>query len=86
MKTYRGITYKYIEWRTYNNTLASGYQCSDASLLNGLPTFSFGSTNEDEMKVKIDYYLANRQSLLEAEEVNRKAIINTYETKGYPLD
>ena len=86
MKTYRGITYKYIEWRTYNNTLASGYQCSDASLLNGLPTFSFESTNEDEMKVKIDYYLANRQSLLDAEEVNREAIISTYETKGYPLD
>ena len=86
MKTYKGITYKYIEWRTYNNTLASGYQCSDASLLNGLPTSSFGTRNEDEMKVKISFYLDNKQALLDAEELNSRAIASTYETNGISLD
>ena len=86
MKTYKGIKYKYIEWRTHNNTLASGYQCSDTSLLNGLPTSSFGSSNEDEMKVKISFYLDNKQKLLDAEELNSRAIASTYETKGFSLD
>ena len=86
MKTYKGITYKYIEWRTYKNTLASGYQCSDASLLNGLPTSSFGTRNEDEMKVKISFYLDNKQALLDAEELNSRAIASTYETNGLSLD
>lgn len=86
MKNYKGIIYEYKEWRTYNDTLASGYRCSDASLLSGLPTTSFGTRNEDEMKVKISFYLDNRQALLDAEELNSRAIASTYETKGYSLD
>ncbi len=86
MKNYKGINYEYIEWRTYNDTLASGYQCSDDSLLNGLSTTSFGTRNEDEMKVKISFYLDNKQALLDAEELTKKAIASTYETKNYPLD
>jgi len=86
MKNYKGIIYEYKEWRTYNDTLASGYQCSDDSLLNGLPTTSFGTRNEDEMKVKISFYLDNRQALLDAEELNKKAIASTYEIDGYQLD
>lgn len=86
MKTYKGISYEFFTWRTHNNTLASGYQCSDDSLLNGLSTTSFGTRNEDEMKVKISFYLDNKQALLDAEELNKKAIASTYETKKYPLD
>ncbi len=86
MKNYKGINYEYIEWRTYNDTLASGYQCSDDRLLSGLSTTSFGTRNEDEMKVKISFYLDNKQALLDAEELTKKAIASTYETKNYPLD
>ncbi len=86
MKNYKGINYEYIEWRTYNDTLASGYQCSDDRLLSGLSTTSFGTRNEDEMKVKISFYLDNKQALLDAEELTMKAIASTYETKNYPLD
>ncbi len=86
MKNYKGINYEYIEWRTYNDTLASGYQCSDDRLLSGLSTTSFGTRNEDEMKVKISFYLDNKQALLDAEELTKKAIASTYETLNYPLD
>ncbi len=86
MKNYKGINYEYIEWRTYNDTLASGYQCSDDRLLSGLSTTSFGTRNEDEMKVKISFYLDNKQALLDAEELTMRAIASTYETKNYPLD
>jgi|SaaInlStandDraft_1057018.scaffolds.fasta_scaffold279788_1 hypothetical protein len=86
MKNYKGITYEYREWRTYDNTLASGYQCSDDRLLSGLSTTSFGTRNEDEMKVKISFYLDNRQALLDAEELTKKAIASTYEIDEYKLD
>lgn len=86
MKNYKGIIYEFVEWRTYNDTLASGYRCSDTSLLSGLDTTSFGTRNEDEMKVKISFYLDNKAKLLEAAELTRKAIASTYETLGYSLD
>jgi hypothetical protein len=38
------------------------------------------------MKVKISFYLDNKQALLDAEELNSRAIASTYETNGLSLD
>jgi len=79
---YRGVKYEYIEWRTYNDQLASGYRCSDESLLKHSPTTSFGSRNKKEMLASIDYFLDNVEEQIEKQKLTDKAVLST----GYQLD
>lgn len=86
MRTHRGIEYKPIEWRTWNNQLCKGYQCSDERLLDGLLTTSFQTFSEDEMMREIDNYIDNRDELLANKELADKANEYTYKKLNYKLD
>ena len=71
---YRNVTYKYHEWITWDNNKASGYQCDDKKLLEGISTTSFGATTEAEMHTKIDHYIDNRQENLDQEKLTDEAM------------
>lgn len=86
MKKYRNTEYRPIEWRTWNNQLCRGYECSDERLLDGLFTTSFQTYSEDEMKREIDYYIDNREELLAKKRLIDRATAYTYEELNYPLD
>lgn len=86
MRTHRNIEYRPIEWRTWNNQLCRGYQCSDERLLDGLLTTSFQTFSEDEMKREIDHYIDNREDLLANKELSDRANEYTYKELNYKLD
>jgi hypothetical protein len=86
MRTHRNIEYRPIEWRTWNNELCRGYECSDKKLLEGLVTTSFQTFSEDEMKREIDNYIDNREELLANKELTDRANEYTYKELNYKLD
>jgi uncharacterized protein YpiB (UPF0302 family) len=86
MKTHRNVEYRLIEWRTWNNQLCRGYQCSDKKLLDGLLTTSFQTFSEDEMKREIDHYIDNREKLLYKKRLIDRANEYTYKELNYKLD
>jgi hypothetical protein len=59
MRTYRNIPYEYKEWVTFSGKPASGFNCNDKNLLQHVNTISFGTTTEEEMRLRIDDYLDN---------------------------
>lgn len=86
MKKYRNTEYRLIEWRTWNNQLCRGYQCSDKKLLDGLLTTSFQTFSEDEMKREIDHYIDNREELLSKKRLLDRANEYAYKELNYKLD
>ena len=86
MLEYRNIKFEYKEWRTWNDRLACGYLCKDATLLEGVNTVSFVTLNLEDMHNKIDDYIDNKLKNQSIQKQADKAVQEFYNTNHYKGD
>lgn len=79
---YRNIKFKYIEWKTWNGKLATGYSCNDKKLLKDLNIVSFSAQTINEMQEKIDDYIDNKQEKLDNQMLSDRAMAEYYAKWG----
>lgn len=79
---YRDIEYTYKEWTTWDNKPASGFSCSDETLLDGIDLVSFSTMTEDQMWKRIDDHIDNKEHHLELQRLHNAGCQAYYDSKN----
>ncbi len=84
---YRDIKFELNEWTTYTGEKANCFICSDKKLLKKVSDYvEISAYSLDEMHERIDYYLDNREKLIQEQKVKNHAAEVFYETLNYKGD